>query len=134
MLSQRAVHVALELHRRFESRVCLLNLTSEDENDRFLARLGNPTSSGRLVDDGLEALRRFVENVAPGHADAVEYDVQIARDEIGRIRLKAREWCATLLVLSRATPPALLRTPSERITNALGVPVLLLQGAPDSKA
>ena len=133
MVSQRAVFVALDFHRLFGARVCLFNLTHAGANDQFLAGIGSPTTAGNLIGDGCAALSRFVNNIAPGHADVAEYDVKIADDYVGGIRDKVSEWGATLLILSHEHHAALLRTHSERIAKSLVVPVLLLQQAPDPK-
>ena len=132
MVSHRAVYVALEFRRLFAARVCVFNLTRMDENDQFLAGTGSPTSASDLVEEGNSALRRFVDNIAPGQAGEVDYDVKVADNYVGGIRDKTKAWEATLLVLSHEHHASLLRTHSERIARSLDVPVLLLQSAHDS--
>jgi nucleotide-binding universal stress UspA family protein len=132
MVSHRAVGVALELRRLFGAQVCMFNLTRMDENDHFLAGTGSRTSSGDLVEQGHGALRRFVDNIAPGQADQFEYDVKVADNYVAGIRDKMKTWEATLLVLSHEHHASLLRTHSERIAHSLDVPVLLLQSVHDS--
>ncbi len=127
IVGHRAVYAALELRHACGSHVCLFNLTHLGENDRYLAHTGMPTTPGDLIEHGCTALRRFVENIAPGQADAVEIDVQVGTDLVQAIRDKASTWAATLVVLSHEHHAALLRTRSEKITRALDVDVLLIQ-------
>jgi nucleotide-binding universal stress UspA family protein len=132
MVSHRAVHVALELRRVFGARLCVLNLTHKGANDQFLSGIGSPTTTSDLMASGGAELRRFVDNIAPGQGDSIEYAVHVADDYVAGIRDEANKWGATLIVLSRESHRALLRTHSEKVIMQLQLPVLLIQTPPDS--
>jgi nucleotide-binding universal stress UspA family protein len=122
-----AVYAALELQRVCGARVCVFNLSRADENDHFLSGLGNPATSEDIVLGASAAVQRFVNNIAPGQADAVECEAMIGDDYVAGICAKARAWGASLLVLSREPHHGVLRTHSEKIMNSIHVPVLLIQ-------
>jgi nucleotide-binding universal stress UspA family protein len=129
MVSHRAVFAALEFRRLFGARVCIFNVTHMGENDLYLAGTGSPTTRDDLVEEGSTALRRFVDNIAPGQAGQVEYEVQVSRNYVDGIRDKVEAWDATLLVLGHEHHATLLRTHSERIVRALDVAVFLIPPA-----
>ena len=130
--SHRAVRIAAELHRRLGASVCVFEAVHSGENDHYLAGLGSPISRSDLLEDGRAELRQFVEDVAPAEANAIECDANLEESSMDAIRTKAREWGATLLVLSPESHPSLLRTHSEKLMRSLAVPVLVLE-PPDSE-
>jgi nucleotide-binding universal stress UspA family protein len=128
--SHRAIHVAVELRRRFGGRVCAFHAVHSDENDHFLAGIGSPTTRSDVLEEGNAELRQFVREVEPAEADAIECSATMEDDYVAAIRAKASEWDATLLVLSPESHPALRRTHSEKLMKSLAVPVLVLEPAP----
>jgi nucleotide-binding universal stress UspA family protein len=133
MPSHRAIQVAGELRRRFGGLVCVFHVVSSDENDHFLSGLGSATTRSDLRAEGSDELRQFVHDAAPAEADAVECEATVDRDYVAAIRAKAREWEATLVVLSPESHPSLLRAHSEKLMKSLDVPVLVLEPPPVSK-
>lgn len=125
--SQRALRVAVELRHRFGAQVCVFHVVHSDENDHFLAGIGSPITRSDLLEGGRADVRQFVRDVAPGELDAIECEAQLDRDIVAAIRDKAREWDATLVVLSPEHHPSLRRTHSEKLTKSLDVPVLMLE-------
>lgn len=123
--SHYAVGVALALKRAFGSEVCIFQLAEQTGGDEFLAGLGDPLTPAELARDTEERLRRFVENIAPEFADAVEVRARLALKPVREIRSAAHEWDATLLVAA-AKFEGLLRSPAEQLVHGFDIPVLLI--------
>lgn len=128
-VSRKAVHTALELQRCCDARVCVFHVSHGGEDDGFLAGLGSPADRGDLTGGaggGSAAVRRFVSHIAPGSEAKVECDAAVGDDYVAAIREKVQHWRPTLVVLSHLSHSSLLRTHSEKLTQSLNVPVLLL--------
>jgi nucleotide-binding universal stress UspA family protein len=125
--SQRALHIALELRRRFDARICVLHVVRSDENDHFLAGIGSPITRSELLEEGNAEVRQFVRGIAPQDADGIESEAVFERDYVAAVRAKADDWEPTLVVLSPDAHPSLLRTHAEKLVKALDVPVLVLE-------
>ena len=131
-VSHRAVYAALEFQRVYGSQLCVFHAAHGGGNDQFLAGLGSPTSTGDVADTS--AVRRFLNNIAPGRVDAVECDATMDDDYVASIQSKTRKWGATMIILSHEPHTSLLRTHSEKIMKSLEVPVLLLPPSSPTKA
>ena len=123
--SQQAVGIALELKRVFGSEVCLFQLAEEGGADEFLGGLGDPATPGDLVRNARERLERFVENIAPGSAGAVEVRARADVKPMEDLREEARRWGATLVVAA-TTFRGFFRSPAEKLVHGFDIPVLLI--------
>lgn len=132
--SQQAVHAALQLQRQCGARVCVFNVSHASENDQFLATLGSPAERedlrGGEGGSSSDTVKRFVRNIAPGSEETVECAGKIGDDYVAAILNKAQEWKASLVILSHVPHPSLLRTHTEKLMQAIDLPVLLLQPSP----
>lgn len=130
-LSHRALHVAVELRRRFGGSVCAFHVARSDENDHFLNALGSPITRSDLIEEGSAELREFVRDVEPEAADVIECDARPEEDYVRTVLAKVHEWAPTLVVVGREHKTSLLRTHTEKLVKSLDVPVLLLEPPPE---
>jgi nucleotide-binding universal stress UspA family protein len=123
--SHLAVGTALELKRAFGSDVCIFQLVEEGGADEFLGGLGDPRRPCDLVSSARERLHRFMGNIAPDFADAVEVRASTDVKPVEDIRDQARSWGATLVVAA-TTFRGLFRSPAEKLVHGFDIPVLLI--------
>jgi nucleotide-binding universal stress UspA family protein len=125
MSSHEAVGAALALKRAFGSDVCVFQLAEEGGADEFLGGLGDPARPVDLVDRTTGRLRRFIENVAPEFANAVEVRAYADVKPFEDIRNEARRWGATLVVAATSFK-GLFRSPAEKLVHGFDIPVMLI--------
>jgi nucleotide-binding universal stress UspA family protein len=121
-----AIHLALDLQRIHGAQVCVFNAGKSGEGDRFLSGIGSPTEAGDISGESRDALARLVDNIAPGQAEKVECDANLADDFADAIRGKVTDWKASVVLLTHEAHHSLLRTPTEKLVHILDVPVLVL--------
>lgn len=124
--SHRAVGAAIELRRAFGSEICLFNLAEDTGGDEFLGGLGAPVRPADLGVDAEERLRRFVKNIAPDFADAVEVRARPDVRPLEDLRHEARRWGATMVVVAAEFQGGIFRSPAEKLVHNFFIPVLLL--------
>jgi nucleotide-binding universal stress UspA family protein len=126
--TQCAVAEALELRQRLGSEVNLFRYAEPDEATRFLAGTGADGLTAQVIVDGeCDRLRRFVENVFPGHADEVSVHASVGVGVADAILKEAARLDATLVLLGVPRKPHLLRTEIEKLVQRLTCPVLLIR-------
>jgi nucleotide-binding universal stress UspA family protein len=125
--SHRGVFTALELGRHFNSELCFFNLAEFDENDDYRRGLGHPYSTFDLVKITEKRLHDFLENLAEGTSEHVTKLAFVGHDVARWLHDIAREWKATLVLVSTHPRHTLFRSQTEKIMRALNVPVLVLQ-------
>lgn len=126
--SQCAVAEAIELRRQFGSTIHLYHRAEEDESGRFLAGTGAASDSAQaLVTAAEDRLRRFMENVLPGHERDVSVHSSADIDVANGIVKEALRVDATLVLIGAERHPRLFRTQIEQVLQALDCPVLLVR-------
>lgn len=126
--SRQAVGAALELKRVFGAEVCVFQLAEVGSADEFLGGLGDPSTPNELVRNAEGRLRRFIENVAPAYAGAVDVRARAGVKPIESIHDEARRWGATLVVAT-TTFEGVFRSPAEKLVRGFDIPVLLIPAA-----
>jgi nucleotide-binding universal stress UspA family protein len=124
--SRRAVGAALALSRSFGSSVCLFHAAESSGSDEWLAGIGSPAVGGDWVEIATDRLRRFVENVAPDALSRVEIRASVGGETVRLVHKEARDWGATLLVVSADVRSALFRSTGERLVHEFELPTLIL--------
>jgi nucleotide-binding universal stress UspA family protein len=122
----RTVGVALELQRVYGSAVCLFRVQHDEGADEFLGGLG--AVQDERVPDAVEALARFVDNIAPGASSSVELRARVgdAGEKAALVFDEAAAWKATLIVVTNATHRMLFSSVAERLVRKAAVAVLAL--------
>lgn len=128
--SKSALATALELQRRFGSEVCLFHMAELGANDEFLAGVGGQKETGgELSEQAMGRMQRFVENVFPGSSSLLTYRSKVETDLARAIDDATTAFKATLVVLGTDVKSTLFRRASEKITQQVGCPILLVRDA-----
>jgi hypothetical protein len=127
--SRHALAAGLALRDGMGSEVHLFHLADEGANDEFLAGIGASVGSGDLADEARARLRRFVDNVFPGRAGDVFVHSLVGDDVLQGLESAARQFGATLVVLTGKPRQSVFRAHAERVARDLGAAVLVLAGA-----
>jgi hypothetical protein len=125
--SQRGLRLALRLRHQLgaDAQVCVFALAEFDDHDDYRRNLGDGYNTQDLLEATAARLGRYVEAVQPGAGEELTLRVAIGRNLARQLKQVVDDWGATV-VLAMNAAHGLWSHPTERLVDAVGVPVLLL--------
>ena len=127
--SRLALGSAVELSKRFGSRIILFHATGASDNDGFLAGTGSSWTVNDIAASACRMLRSFADNQVPELAGSFTYDSSAHGEVIPSIVNAADRHDATMVVLGTHDDPHHLhfrRTVAERIARELWCSVMFV--------
>ncbi len=131
--SHRALGLAIELHRKYGSAICVYHAAESTPSDDWQGGIGSSTVQGDWVNESEARLHRFLENVAPDFKSHIEVRARVGQP-LRTIHEEMHAWGATMLIAVANVHAAILRSPAEQLVRDIDVPALILPATPPASS